>query len=112
MKTPKVITVTKTLVGYAVEGDADVQLWGGGEGGIGMKKCFLPVEHFSKDNVLRCVNDNGFGVEAIVGAQVFVTELYDDGTNGKSLEFYTESPNSRSLFLGWKHLNTLKGVRC
>lgn len=107
----KVKTITATLVGYEIAGEARVSLWGGGEGTMVMDKEFLPLEHFSKDNALRCVNDGGFGVESIDGARVEITEVYDNGGYGKVIEFYTESESSRELFLGWKHLREIGAIK-
>ena len=96
------------LIGYSIGGEAVLDMWGGGQGTIEIEKEFLPVKHFSKDNALRCVNDNGFGCERIVRADVYIEEKYDDGGRGKIIWIEADSDYSRSLFLGWKHLNALK----
>ena len=107
----KIKTMTSTLIGYDVEGEATLSMWGGGEGTINMKKTRLPVEHFSKDNAIRCVNDHGFGCESIESARIEVTERFSNGGYGKCIEFETDSKNSRSLFLGWRHLRDIGAIK-
>ena len=104
-------TMTVELIGYEVTGWAQVSLWGGGTGEITMDKTFLPEKHFSKDNVLRCVNDGGFGVESIDFADVIVEEVYENGARGKDIRFETGSTSSRKLFLGWRHLREIGAIK-
>ena len=107
----KTKTITVSLVGYQIDGVATVHPWGGGRGTIQMKSHFLKPEHFSKDNVLRCVNDGGFGVESIESAEISVTEVYDNGGTGKGIEFVADSDYSRELFLGWNHLREIGAIK-
>jgi hypothetical protein len=103
----KTKTMRTTLIGYDVSGTAMVTPWGGGDGEIEMKTTFLPAKFLSKDNVLRCVNDNGFGVQSINGAWVMVTEVYDNGGRGKTIDFETNSRHSQKLFDDRKHLDKI-----
>jgi len=99
-----------TLYGYKVSGDAVLNLWGGGQGEIRMQAQLLPAKHLSKDNVLRCVNDNGFGCESIDSAHVRVTEVWrrEDGGGfimGKTVSFESLHPDNQHLYNGWRYFN-------
>jgi len=93
-----------TLVGICVTGTAYCYLWGGGEGCITMKPQTLKPEMATKDNILRCVNDGGFGVEAIYKAEIDLIALYSNGGKVYLHSFETDCPVHRKLFLGWKIL--------
>ena len=111
MKKHKVKVKATELIGYVIAGEALIDLWGGGSGTITMDKAFLPVEHFTKDNVLRCVNDGGFGCENIRSADIDITEKYDNGGFGKSITVHAVTESQSRMFLGWPYLKTLEGVR-
>lgn len=70
-------SLTIPLVGYLISGEATLSLWGGGTGTIPMEETTIPLNKLTKNNILACVNDNGFGCEAIIGATVDIYELYD-----------------------------------
>ncbi len=78
-------------IGFIINGTAFVNFWGGGSGSVGMNTNFLPNELMSKDNMLRCVNDGGFGVESIYGAEINVSIKYDNGSIEMAHFFETES---------------------
>lgn len=103
--------ITVALVGYDVVGTATLNLWGGGTGEIEMDRTRLAPEHFSKDNVLRCVNDAGFGCQSIERAEITVRERYDNCGFGKEITFEADSDYSRSLFLGWRHLREIGAIK-
>jgi len=67
--------LTLKLVGYTVGGVADLKLWGGGNACIDMKQ-FLTSD-ISRKNLLKNLNDNGFGVEKINGGICDIFENYD-----------------------------------
>jgi len=101
-------TRTITQIGYMISGIAYVSMWGGGNGQIEMSKEFLPNELMSKDNMLRCVNDNGFGVESIDTADIIIGIKYDNGSIEWDHEIEVTSPIHAKLFLGWYELNKQK----
>ena len=101
-------TKTVELVGYRITGEVRVNMWGGGRGRIDMEQMFLEVKHFSKDNIMRCVNDHGFGVESIYEAWICIDEIYESGAIGKSIELLeVKDEYNTSLFNGWKHLRSI-----
>jgi hypothetical protein len=104
-------TRTAVVIGYDVVGMARINLWGGGAGDIEMSRTRIEPGHVTKDNVLRCVNDGGFGCESIQSACVYVVERLDDGGFGKEIEIEADSDYSRSLFLGWQHLQKIGAVK-
>lgn len=79
MKILKEKTETTKLVAVKVTGQAFLHMWGGGDGDIEMKPVYLKPEKATKDNILRCVNDNGFGVESIYEACLLLEAVYDNG---------------------------------
>jgi len=66
-------------VGYLIEGEAMVNLWGGGSGTIPMDRSRIPLGKMCKDNLLRCVNDGQFGCESFQWADVMIYDLFEDG---------------------------------
>ncbi len=68
-------TITLYHTGYIVEGESILSMWGGGEGTIDMKPCYIPKDKLSKTSLLECVNDAMFGCKSILGATI---HIYDD----------------------------------
>jgi len=104
-------TKTITQVGIVVSGEASLNLWGGGRGEITMDKIFIPNDKITKDNILRCVNDGGFGCESIKKAFVIISIKYDNGCTEFDREFIVDHPLHTRLFLGWKVLRE-QGIKC
>ena len=93
------------LAGFSVTGTARLVLWGGELGEIAMERVYIPKEALSKDNILRAVNDNGFGCQAITGADIVVHRVYHGGYEEYDRTFYTDHPAHAKLFNGWRELN-------
>lgn len=96
-------TKTITQTGILVKGQAFLNLWGGGQASIEMSPVFIPNKNISGNNILRAVNDAGFGCENIYDAEIDIYIKFDNG----SVEYdRTILNNSRysNLFLGWKKL--------
>lgn len=70
---------TKTLkqIGYEVCGQLTMNLWGGGTGVIEMKP--TAIQELNTENVLRAINDNGFGCESYESAEADIYILYERG---------------------------------
>lgn len=62
--------VTLKQIGYVVSGTATINLWGGGKGDIDMKP--TRITELTTENVLRAINDNGFGCESFDSADVVI----------------------------------------
>jgi hypothetical protein len=69
-------SITLEHTGYTVKGVATIALWGGGQGSIEMKTSFIPKKELSRTSLMGCINDNGFGCEAIIGARIWVYDNY------------------------------------
>jgi len=104
----KIRAKTIKQIGFIIGGTAFVNFWGGGSGSVEMDTNFLPNELMSKNNMLRCVNDGGFGVESIYGAEIYVSVKYDNGSTEMAHFFETESKIHSELFLGWNELEEQK----
>ena len=61
---------------YAVGGIAEIRLWGGGTATIDMAKYYLD-DLDNEQELIDGINDNGFGCESIIGAQVELYENYE-----------------------------------
>lgn len=72
----KTITLKKT--GYQIEGTAHLKLWGGGESDIDMYSRQIKGR-LTKQKLLDCINDSGFGCEQIISANLRIYELYENG---------------------------------
>ena len=64
-------------IGYRVKGEAELNLWGGGTGSIAMEH--RDIDELTVENVLKEINDNGFGCESYAGAEVDIYTLYERG---------------------------------
>ena len=93
--------VTLKQVGYVVTGESTLNLWGGGQGSISIKP--EKVKRVSKEIILACVNDNGFGCESIDSAEIDIYDLYESGYQEFNRTIYADSQYSKS-FLNWKML--------
>ena len=91
------------LTGITVSGTATLNLWGGGSGTIEMQPYTLPIDKATKDNILRCVNDNGFGCESIGSAEIDIQYNYE-GTKKYERTLFVSHPIHSKLFLGWQEL--------
>lgn len=89
--------IKSKLIGFAISGVATLSMWGGGTGTIEMRREFIPAKKFSKDAILGCVNDNGFGVESIDSAEICVYCVYQSEQDSQT-EVY-----DRTLFAGKIH---------
>ena len=67
-------TITLEKTGYRVSGKAYVTFWDGGKGFVEMKPYL--IEKLTITEILKGVNDNGFGVASIDGADCWVDEVY------------------------------------
>jgi hypothetical protein len=100
---PKTKTITQ--VGIVVSGETLINMWGGGTGEITMRKTFIPNDKITKDNILRCVNDGGFGCESIKRAFVEIYIKYDNGSMEFEREFLVDHPLHTKHFLGYEELS-------
>lgn len=69
--------ITLELTSYEVRGKALINLWGGGQGFIEMDPKRFRKEDLSKDNILACINDGGFGCESVESAEIEVYRVYE-----------------------------------
>ena len=69
--------VTLNQVGYVVGGEALLNLWGGGQGTIEMNE--TTIDNLTIENILKSINDGGFGCESIEEADVIIYTLYEHG---------------------------------
>ena len=100
-----------TQVGYVINGTAILNLWGGGQGSIEMESYFLPLDKFTPKNLLRCVNDNGFGCESIESAEIDISIKYDNGCTEYETTIGAFHPIHQEYFLGWGELRD-QGIKC
>jgi hypothetical protein len=97
--------------GIVVKGVATLSLWGGGIGCVEIKPCFLPFKKATKDNILRCVNDNGFGCQFIERAEIDIYDQYENGYMEYNRTLFADHPVHTMLFLGWRELRE-QGINC
>ena len=98
-------SITLNLIGVSISGTVTLNLWGGGQGEIEMYRSFLATDKATKDNILRCVNDGGFGCESIASANIEISYCYTGGMLEYNRTVFTDSIHHSSLFLGWRELN-------
>jgi hypothetical protein len=72
---------TKTIaqLGYLIKGHTMVTLWGGDIGYLGFSESIILLEDFSKESLLGCINDNGFGVQGFNNAEIDIYDIYEGG---------------------------------
>lgn len=98
---------TKTIkqVGIIVKGTSTLVDWGNSViGDIEMKPYFLPNDKITPKNILRCVNDNGFGCMSIASAEIDIYIKYDNGSEEMERTLYADSEIHSRYFLGWREL--------
>lgn len=72
--------MTVNQIGFIIVGMSALNLWGGGSGTIPMEPVKLMQNTYpTTEQIREAVNDNGFGVESILGAVVRVDTLYEYG---------------------------------
>lgn len=67
--------LTLNFSGFHIQGTADVTLWGGGKACIQMSP--FKVKSLETEEILKGINDAGFGVESINGAACDVFENFE-----------------------------------
>jgi len=93
-------------IGISVEGEALINLWGGGQGTISMDRTFLPLDKATKTNILRCVNDGGFGCESIESAEIDIYDVYEHHiAKIYNRTIFTSCRHHTKYFLGWRELS-------
>ena len=97
---------TKTIkqTGFVIGGDAIVVLWDGTRNLTKMMKTYLPYHKATPKNILRCVNDSGFGCQSIQRAYVDIYVKYDNGSEEYDRTIYADHPIHTQHFLGWGEL--------
>lgn len=70
-------TITLKKVGYFITGTSDLTPWGGGNACISMRS--FTTKKTTKRELLKGINDNGFGVRSINGAVCDIWELFEQG---------------------------------
>lgn len=68
-------TITLSFSNYVVKGLADVTPWGGGDACIEMDP--FNLKSIKDEDLLKNLNDGGFGVESINGAICDIYENYE-----------------------------------
>ena len=68
--------ITLDFIGYEIRGEAELLLWGGGQGSIEMAPCFIAADELTHNRIKTCTNDNGFGCKSILGARVDIYKVY------------------------------------
>ena len=70
-------TIELKQIGYRVKGEVELNLWCGGTGSTIIRP--TDIEELTTENVIRSINDNGFGCESYAGAEVDIYVLYERG---------------------------------
>ena len=70
--------ITLNHVGYSIEGEAVLNLWGGGQGTIEMNTIRINKDELTVENILSAINDGQFGCESIDFATVDIYALYGE----------------------------------
>jgi len=74
------------LVGYEICGVAKITTWYGHKGEIEMNcQQLIGKDRITKDDIIPCINDAGFGAQSIDGAHVSIYALYGDMRKEPSL---------------------------
>ena len=92
--------ITLKQIGYRVKGEAELNLWGGGPGSIVMRP--TDIDELTTENVIRSINDNGFGCESFAGAEVDIYVLYERGVE----EYLTSASFTQEDLVGCTRANT------
>lgn len=71
--------------GYVIEGEAMLNLWGGGQGTVDMKCWFIPKDKWCRATLLEGINDGGFGCQSIEWADVWIYKTYGEFSPHKVL---------------------------
>lgn len=84
---------TKTIkqIGYLIKGETRVALWGGGTGYLDFNESIILLEDFSKESLLGCINDNGFGVRGFEYAEINIYDIYEGGFNEFNRTIFVEN---------------------
>ena len=106
---------TKTInqIGIQISGIATLVDWDNSiMGTVNMKEYFLSNEFITPKNILRCVNDNGFGCLRISSADIIIHTKYNNG----SIEYAKDlmdinNPLHTQYFLGWSHLREIGAIK-
>ena len=104
-RTPRSKTIY--MVGVRILGTSLLNLWGGGQGSIEMDARDLNLKFATKDNILRCVNDGGFGCEGIERAELDIYAIYDNGSSAYIRTIYSDTKIHQPLYLGCEHLRNV-----
>lgn len=91
--------ITLLQNGYYVRGTATINLWGGGTGEMEMQPVHL--ETLSTENVLRAINDNGFGCESYDKVEATILLYYGYGV----FDFFKKVTFSRQDLWGITNKN-------
>ena len=78
--------ITLNHVGYSIEGESILNLWGGGQGTIEMNTIRINKDELTVENILSAINDGEFGCESIDFATVDIYALY--GEYGEVKRFF------------------------
>ena len=92
--------ITLKQVGYVVKGEAELNLWGGGTGSIPMEP--VTIDELTTENVIRSINDNGFGCESYASAEVDIYILYERGVE----EYLTSASFTEEDLVGCTRAST------
>lgn len=95
---------TINQIGIVVKGDSIINHWGGGQSSVQMDKTFIPNGKITHTNIMRCVNDGGFGCESIESASIEIHIKYDNGSIEFERDMELDHPIQRKHFLGWAEL--------
>ena len=60
---------------------------------------FLTLKKATKDNILRCINDGGFGCESVEEADIDIYAVYDNGYKVYDRTIHIDSPIHTKLFM-------------
>ena len=78
--------ITLKLTGYRVSGVAYVTTWYGEKATIEMEPYEIETDSFSEEEIREGINDNGFGVRSIDGADCWIAKVY--GYYGYSYHYF------------------------
>lgn len=93
-------TIELKQIGYRVKGEVELNLWGGGKSFIVMQP--TDIEELTTENIIRSINDNGFGCESYAGAEVDIYVLYERGVE----EYLTSASFTQEDLWGCTNTNT------